>query len=324
MTKRVRIALVGTGKVSELHARASRRVPNAQLVGVWSQTESNVQQFAERHNIVAFRSLEQLLSESSVDAVAVLTTTPTHYNFAIKCLEAGKHVLVEKPVAASQQQFETLRRTAVAVNRLCMPSHNYLYDPVLREAKQHVDDGELGRISSFWVIYNLQQTAELVGPDILTKEVMIHHVYTMLAFVGRPKRVSAASTNVWFADGISPDQTTAMIEHDSGVISNLWASFGATDYSSSPWTVIFKVIGTNGSFQRSWNDIYLRSQPVSGWEMGHYHDSFFHVQNHFVNHCLLAGEPPLSTLNDALDAWRIIEAIERSAASGERITLDFG
>src|SRR5688572_29764699 len=113
MTKRVRIALVGTGKVSELHARASRRVPNAQLVGVWSQTESNVQQFAERHNIVAFRSLEQLLSESSVDAVAVLTTTPTHYNFAIKCLEAGKHVLVEKPVAASQQQFETLRRTAV-------------------------------------------------------------------------------------------------------------------------------------------------------------------------------------------------------------------
>ena len=323
MADRIRIALIGTGKVAELHARAARRVPNAELAGAWSQTASKAQDFAERHGIVFYRSLENLLSDGGVDAVAVLTTTPTHYDFARQCLEAGKHVLVEKPVAASPQQFESLQRAAAAAGRLCVPSHNYLYDPVLREAKRHVDDGELGRISSFWVIYNLQQTADLVGPDILTKEVMIHHVYTMLAFVGRPRRINAASTNVWFADGTSPDQTAAMIEHDNGVISNLWASFGATDYSSSPWTVLFKLIGTNGSFQRSWNDVYLGSQPVSGWEMGHYHDSFFHMQNHFVNQCLLAGRPPLSTLDDALDAWRVIDAIERSAASGERITLDF-
>lgn len=323
MAAKIRLALVGTGKVSELHARAARRVPNLQLHGAWSQTQPNTRGFAERHGIIAYPSLEALLADDAVDAVAVLTPTPTHFGLGMKCLEAGKHLLLEKPVASAPEQFAALKQAARSAGKLCMPSHNYLYDPQLRNARRHVESGALGRVSSFWVLYNLQQEAGLVGPDILTKEVMIHHVYTMLHFVGRPKRVSAASTNVWFADGRSPDQTMAMLEHDNGVISNLWASFGATDHSSSPWHVLFKLIGTNGSFQRSWNDIYLRGQPVSGWEMGDYHDSFFNVQNHFVNHCLLGGGQPLSSLDDALDAWRIIDAIERSAASGERIEIGF-
>lgn len=323
MSSTIRLALVGTGKVSDLHARAARRVPNVELRGAWSQTPENTRRFAERHDIVAYPTLGALLADDKVNAVAVLTPTPTHFRFGLQCLEAGKNVLLEKPIAGAPEQFAALKQAAAGAGKLCMPSHNYLYDPELRNAKRHLDAGELGRVSSFWILYNLQQEASLVGPDILTKEVMIHHVYTMLHFVGRPKRVSAASTNVWFEDGRSPDQTTAMLEHESGVITNLWASFGATDYSSNPWHVLFKLIGTNGSFQRSWNDIYLRGQPVSGWEMGDYHDSFFNVQNHFVNHCLLGGGEPLSTLDDALDAWRVIDAIERSAASGERIALDF-
>jgi hypothetical protein len=67
----------------------------------------------------------------------------------------------------------------------------------------------------------------------------------------------------------------AVVEHDGGVISNLWGSFGVDDFTSSPWTVFCKILGLDGGFQMSWNDSQFGSAKFPGWDKAAYRDSFY-------------------------------------------------
>ena len=99
---------------------------------------------------------------------------------------------------------------------------------------------------------------------------------------------------------------------DGGAIANVWGSFAAADRTRDPWTMIYKLLGTEGGFSFSWGDIDFRDAPLTGWDRAAYHESFRHVYEQLANRCLAAGESPLSTLADARDALRMIEAAEKA------------
>jgi predicted dehydrogenase len=321
MTDIVRYAFIGTGNVAELHAEALRHLPNTELVGVWSRTHAKAAAFAGRHNAIAYPRLEDLLNDDRVDAVAVLTYPGSIAEYGIACLQAGKHVLLEKPIAATLDEISALKVAAAAAKRLCVPSHNYIYAPDLREARTRLAAGDFGRLSSFWLIYNQKHPASITGASVITREVMVHHAYAAIFFAGAPKRVTALATNVHFADGVSPDQVIAIVEHDNGVISNLWASFGVDDFTSSPWNVFYKLLGTTGGFQKSWNDSQFGLPHLPGWDKAAYRDSFRFTHEFFVNCCLGHGERPLSDLDDAAGALKLIDAVEKSLATKRTIDL---
>jgi hypothetical protein len=197
-------------------------------------------------------------------------------------------VLVEKPVAGSLE--EIARLNAAATRRVCFPSHNYIYDPRLREAKRRLDAGDFGRMSSFWMLYNQKHWANWGSPDVLIRELMIHHAYSAIYFAGKPLRVSCSASNVFFSNSAFPDQAIAVIEHAGGVISNLWGSFGVDDFTSSPWPVFYKVLGIDGAFQMSWNDSDFGVAKNPGWDKAAYRDSFYYVEDYFVNSCVLKGK----------------------------------
>ena len=99
---------------------------------------------------------------------------------------------------------------------------------------------------------------------------------------------------------------------DSGAIATVWGSFAVDDRTRDPWTVIYKLLGTEGGFSFSWSDVDFRDAPLEGWDRAGYHESFRHVYEHLARRCLAAGEPPLSTLADARDALSMIEAAEKA------------
>src|SRR3954453_20750132 len=88
-------------------------------------------------------SLDKLL-ELPLDAVAIATPVSTHYSLATRCLEAGMHVLVEKPLAASVNEAQALVTLAERQRRVLMVDHTYLFSPAIRRIKLLVDAGELG------------------------------------------------------------------------------------------------------------------------------------------------------------------------------------
>ena len=319
MSGEIRFGFVGTGGVATLHAEAMRRLDNARLVGAWSPTPEHVATFANAHAIKPYRSLDELLDDDGIEAVAVLTSAESHADLALKCLEAGKHVLVEKPLASSLEQIGKLK--AAAGGRFCMPSHNYVYDPRLREAKQRLEASDFGRLASVWMIYNQKHWRDWGSPDVLIRELMIHHAYVAIYFAGQPRAVSCTASNVFFSNTTFPDQAMAVVEHDGGVISNLWGSFGVDDFTSSPWTVFYKILGLDGGFQMSWNDSQFGSAKFPGWDKAAYRDSFYYVQEYFVNECLGKGRAPLSTMDDAAAALRLTEAMLESVKRGAKGAL---
>ena len=204
-----------------------------------------------------------------------------------------------------------------------MPCHNYVYDPALVRGRELAREGKFGRITSFWMVYNQSHDASAMAPGLTMRELCIHHAYAVLFFLGRPSSVVAVSGNARSPDSRGDDQVMMVFKTDGGAIANVWGSFAAADRTRDPWTMIYKLLGTEGGFSFSWGDIDFRDAPLTGWDRAAYHESFRHVYEHLAKRCLAAGEAPLSTLADARDALRMIEAAEKAldGASDVRLTI---
>jgi predicted dehydrogenase len=94
----LRAGVVGVGHLGQHHTRLYASLPGSRLVGVVDQSPERARMIAERHGVKVFRSVEELLDH--VDVVSVAVPTSSHYHVAKACLQAGKHVLVETPIAS--------------------------------------------------------------------------------------------------------------------------------------------------------------------------------------------------------------------------------
>ncbi|MGH9810509.1 MAG: Gfo/Idh/MocA family protein, partial [Terriglobia bacterium] len=105
-----RVGVIGVGHLGQHHARLYASLPGAQLVGVADQSIERAQTIAARHGARVFRTVDELLPH--VDAVSVAIPTSGHYAVAKTCLQAGKHVLVEKPIAVTPEDAHELVQLA--------------------------------------------------------------------------------------------------------------------------------------------------------------------------------------------------------------------
>lgn len=310
-------ALVGAGTVAELYAQAIERGVSGRFTGVFDAGRESADRLANRLGGRRYDSLDALLADRSTEAVVIATPTATHIELAERCLKAGKHVLLEKPVAESKAEIRGLESVARALNRVCMPAHNYIYNPAMERARRLLAEQRLGTITSAWLLYNIfhdEQVAARYGGVL--REVAIHHAYTLLYLLGRPKRVMAAKSRVHYQRLTCEDQVMLVCEMPDGTLANLWVSFAGSDRSSSPWTVFYKILGTRGAWQFTWNDAMWEDPRGPGWGIGNYVESFWSELTHFLDRAIADGVRPLSTLEDACDALAIIEAAERSIEAG--------
>ncbi len=313
MKSEVRVAFVGAGTVAEMHGRGVSAVPNIRLVGAYDHDRQKAELITSRFGGRIFDSLEEILSDREVDAVHVLTPIDHHVSQAVASLRAGKHVLLEKPVASTHEEIKLLKSEAVEAGRICMPAHNYIYAPSVRRARRLIETGKLGRIASLWIIYNIFHSDHALSMyGGVLREVCTHHAYSVLHLLGRPRRVSAVASSLRERHAGKEEQAMIVCEMQDGAIANLWSSFAADDPTADPWTVVYKVLGTNGGVSYSWNEAQFRDEGGPAWGMPCYEESFVEEIDHFINRCVLGGDLPLSTLEDAADALSILIAAERS------------
>ncbi len=324
-TERLGIAFLGAGIVAELHARAVLERSDASLRGVFDPDRGKVDQLVGRRGGRAYQSVAEALADESVQLVCVLTPPRTHLELSRAALRAGKHVIVEKPVAETRAELQELAQVARECGRVCVPCHNYIHVPTLQTARTLLRAGRLGKLTSFWVLYNIYHSeplAKIYGGVL--RAVCIHHIYSMLYFMGRPLAVSATSSRARNQSLPFEDQVMLTCSFADGALANLWCSFAADDLSAPKWTVTYKLLGTEGSLTYDWNEVALAEQRSPGSHLPAYEKSFAEVLRHVVERCIGLGEPPLSSVHDALDALIIIEAAERSLSEGRRVQLDFG
>src|ERR1035441_3110342 len=144
MNRKVRTAIVGCGKVAHLHAAALAELPEAQFVAVTDAVFERAGEFAARYGVRAYTDLQSLIAGSGVEAVIVCTPHPAHRAPAVRAAEAGVHVLVEKPLAASLADCDAMIEAAARHRvKLGVVSQRRFFEPVAR-MKAAIDAGKLG------------------------------------------------------------------------------------------------------------------------------------------------------------------------------------
>ena len=332
-TKTIGVGFLGCGDISTLHAKAIERLEGARLIGLWNYVEEDTSAGgtaftasgrAAEYGCKRFDSAEELLADPEIDAVFVLTNMETHKRYVLQALDAGKHVLVEKPVGCTLAEIDEMRARAEARGLCCVPGHNYIHEPPLQRIREMVSSAVIGRLTQVFIMYNIHHPEEVAAryPGVI-RQIMTHHAYTSLYLMGeQPASVSAMAATINDGSVAQENLAVLMMQMKSGAISVLQTSFANDDHGSDPWSFYIKVLGTKGSARYSYNDFIDNSKHiVHSHSYQAYPFTIFSQAEHFINQCVRRGRAPLSSMSDAATSLRILEAAERSIKEGKHVAL---
>ena len=139
----IRWGIVGTGRIARRFAQSLAHVPGTQLAAVWSRRPEPATAFAQEFGGAACASFAALL-DSGVDAVYIATMQDSHADYAIAALEAGRHVLCEKPATVNAAQLERVVATAGRTQRLFMEAMKPPFYPLYRQLRAHLAADPIG------------------------------------------------------------------------------------------------------------------------------------------------------------------------------------
>lgn len=317
------VGFIGAGDVAILHARAVAKCPGAKLVGLWNRSPERAAQRATEFGCKNYKSPEELVADPAIDAVFVLTNLESHLEYTRLALNAGKHVLVEKPVGVTTDEIAEMKSLATAQGLTCMPGHNYIYEAGMIRTRELVDGGDLGQIVSAYVMYNIHHPEEVAKryPGVV-RQILTHHSYILLYLVGKPIELCAMKATLHYKEYKEEDIAMVQMRLHNGALAHFCASFAADDHAADPWTVMVKVIGTAGSTRYSYRDhVEIKPGIVHSQTYTAYQGSITNEVRHFLIDCLRMGAQPLSTLDDAITAQKMIEACEESIRDSKVVKL---
>lgn len=147
MSQEVQVAIAGVGLVGRRHADAINQIKNVNLCGVVDPSDAG-RKFAEERGVPCFDTLEELFGSQQPDGVVLATPTLLHVEQGLTCIRAGCPVLVEKPLATSAEEAETLVLAAEAADVPVLVGHHRRHNPLIRKAHEAISTGEIGDVRS--------------------------------------------------------------------------------------------------------------------------------------------------------------------------------
>jgi len=210
--------------------QAIQRNKNCSVEAVGSRTLANANNFAKRFAIAhPFGSYEELVQSTDIEVVYIASTNNFHHQNAIQALNAGKHVLIEKPFALNHKESKEILDLAQSKGLFCMEGMWMRFIPMIQKAKELVGKGDIGKIQMLTANFgmpmqyeanNRQYDPKLGGGALL--DLLVYPISLSHLILGKPKTIQSLSTLT--PSGVDA-QTSCMFSYDSGAISNLQASF---------------------------------------------------------------------------------------------------
>lgn len=146
----IRVGIIGCGRITQRrHAPEFARNPQTELVGYYNRTPSRAEALAREYGGRVYESIDALLADSSIDAVSVCTANSTHAENTIRALEAGKHVLCEKPMATTVEECEAMLEAARRSGKFLMIAQNQRFNIGHVRAKELLEQGIIGKPLTF-------------------------------------------------------------------------------------------------------------------------------------------------------------------------------
>jgi predicted dehydrogenase len=219
----VRVGVVGLGYWGPNLVRNLNEIPAAEAAWMCDRRSEPLEALGRRFPAVSrTQDFDEMLGDETVDAVAVVTPVATHYDLAMRALEAGKHVFVEKPLASSSEEGRSLIRAASERGLILMPGHTFLYSPAVIRIRDLIRSGDLGDIyfiSMSRVNLGLHQSDVSVIWDLGP-----HDFSILLYWLGESPRRVVSMGRACIVDG-QHDIAFINCEFDSGAIAHIELSW---------------------------------------------------------------------------------------------------
>ena len=345
--KKTKLAILGAGFVSDIHMESYHRfVPEAEIVAVYTRNAEKAKAFAEKHHIPNwYDDMDRLINESGCEVVDICLPNFLHAEATLKAAAAGKHIIIEKPLAVTLEEADTMIAACKKAGVKLMYAEELCFAPKYERVRHLVNEGAVEKV------YMLKQSEKHSGPhsdwfyDInlagggvlmdmgchaiqwcrwMLKNEKVISVYATMNTVLHNKRTNAE------------DNSVVIIEFESGVtavLENSWAKHGGMDDRC-------EVYGTGGVI---YADLFMGNAAITyskegygyamekagttaGWSFTVFEEAFNQGYpqelKHFIE-CIQQDTDPLVTGEDGRAVLEIIYAAYASAGQGKKIMLPF-
>jgi predicted dehydrogenase len=217
-----KLAVVGYGYWGPNIVRNVMERPELELWGLCEMNPERVAKFSARYpGVHTTADFQEVLDDATVDAVSIATPPATHYPLVRRALEAGKHVLVEKPLATCPVQAQELADLAESKGLTLMPGHTFLYSPAVNKVRELIDSGELGEI---YFVTSSRMNLGIYQPDGVVNDLAPHDLSILLYWIGRPVSMVSASGSTVFQNGV-PETAFLTLSFQGGPTANVQLSW---------------------------------------------------------------------------------------------------
>ena len=334
--KPIRWGIIGVGRFGAVHARAIRSLPGSELVALANRNPERLAAAREEFGVTdCSTDYHELLANPAVDIVSITTHWKDHHEIALAALAAGKHVFLEKPMAATAAECLDLVQAAETSTGYLMVGHICRFDPRVTLAKDALDAGRIGRIVSMHARRNLPKAPGHIRLDKISPLIGdgIHDIDLMLWFMAKSP-TEVYGRNVKVSDHAYPDLGWAMLHFGDdaiGVVETVWCL-----PENVPTTIDarFEIIGTEGTLSIDAAHTGLTILDGNGakmpdtvyWPTQHGRQiGALSVELDYFATCVRTGAPPaVITPLEAARAFAVAETAERSAVLKAPLPFVFG
>jgi predicted dehydrogenase len=333
--KTLRIALIGVGAAAQVnHIPALKKVEGLELVALCDRDPEKAQRVAQKFGVpTAVSRIEELFDIEDLDAIDICTPNYLHAPMAVAALEAGKHVLCERPLARSSEEAAAMVKAAKKADRTLACAVQHRFRPDAQLLRRFVEKGDLGEIflakagwlrqKTEWDSDEWRRTKRESGGGVVI-DLGFHMLDLSLWVLGQPKVVSVTANVHRNKKGEVEDSATAFFRLESGATLTLEVTWGLLMEKDFAYLNLF---GSGGAallnpfrVHKGMHGTLVNVTPTLETSRNQYRQSMEMQVAHFAE-TLRTGKKPMGSVEEILGVMELVDAVYRSAEQGKEIKV---
>lgn len=243
--KKINFGIIGTGRIAQQFIDEAQKNEKINIVGICARNFEKTVDVAKKYNIEKpYESTSEMLKDEEIDAVYIATMHPTHFAYTLKALDAGKHVLCEKPAVLKKEELEEIIRLAQDKKLLFMEAMVVGFNPLYRKIKELIKNGQIGTVVHVESSFGSRSTKvhkhnpKQAGGALY--DIGIYNIFLLTDLLGIPNEIDVrARENQWGVEG----SVTGLFEYRKGITGTFYATMDSISGNSA------KIIGTDGMIE---------------------------------------------------------------------------
>ena len=330
------IGVIAAGQMGQRHANVYRQLPEVQLRAVADLNAQAAHAAADPAGAAAYADWRELLDRDDIQAVSICLPDWDHRDAVIAAAEAGKHILLEKPLAIDVADADDMVAAVKSAGITLLVGHTLHFDPRYAMPLEDFRRGAIGGIIHVYARRNnpIASAEKFEGNTTVLQFLGIHDIEYVLSMVDEPVvRVTAESHQVLATDLGIDDAVFTLVKFASGAVASFEHAWTLPAQTYRALDARLDAVGTKGMIRI---DCAPATSMTIGKEQVETHDTWygptlgtdyvgaiFHEVKHFVD-CVRTGKEPAVKVRHAHEAVRVVAAAQQSAASGKPVSLSSG